>query len=62
MKFRKMFGLSAGVCGILGGIGIIIGSVAEQDFPKPLWIVTAVLCLIGAAGSVINCINLKKKG
>ena len=48
----KKFALIAAVCGILGGIGMIVGAILDEKFPKPLWAVVAVLTLTGAIANI----------
>ncbi len=57
MKFR----LIGTIASIIGGILIVIGSFLDQAFPKPLWIVAAVCCFLGAIPNLMNCIPAAKK-
>lgn len=45
---RDMHSLIAGIVALLAGILIIIGAIMGDSFPKPLWIITAVLQFLNA--------------
>ncbi len=49
------------LAGIIGGILIVIGVIMDGAFPKPLWIVTAICCLMGAVSSFMVLFRAKKK-
>ncbi len=57
IKFR----LIGAIASIIGGILIVIGSILDQAFPKPLWIVAAVCCFLGAISNLMNCKPTAKK-
>ncbi len=49
------------LAGIIGGILIVIGVIMEDAFPKPLWILAAICCLMGATSSFMVLFGTKKK-
>lgn len=57
---RRKLALFCSVCGIVGGILIVIGAVLESAFPKPLWGLAGVCCMIGAVGNILNAAQSAK--
>lgn len=49
------------LAGIIGGVLIVIGVIMGDAFPKPLWIVTAIGCFLGATSSFMVLFRAKKK-
>jgi len=45
---KKIIPIIGGICGILGGIGIIIMSIADMEVPKLFWLLFAAVCFINA--------------
>lgn len=56
-RFHRICSLA----GLIGGILIVIGVIMGDAFPKPLWIVTAIGCLMGATSSFMVFFRAKKK-
>jgi len=59
-KHRLVCGLCA-VCGIIGGILVIIAGFIEDAFPRPLWFVAAMCMFLNAIGIVLNYRYIRKQ-
>ena len=46
MRPKKAVSLIVGMCGIICGILIIVFSVMDKPFPKLLWLLFSVFCMV----------------
>ncbi len=52
-KYR-LIGMVCAICGITGGILVIIAAFMEDAFPRPLWFAAAICMVLNAIGIVLN--------
>ena len=58
-KHRLICGLCA-VCGIIGGILMIIAGFMENAFPRPLWFVASICMFLNVIGIILNYRHIRK--
>ena len=49
-----IIGILTGVCGIAGGILMVVAAFMEDAFPRPLGLVAAVCMLLNVIGIIMN--------
>ena len=59
-KHRLICGLCA-VCGIIGGILMIVAGFMEDAFPRPLWFVASVCMFLNVVGIILNSCYVRRK-
>ena len=59
-KHRLICGLCA-VCGIIGGILMIIAGFMDDAFPRPLWFIAAMCMFLNAIGIILNYRYIRKQ-
>ncbi len=52
-KYRLISSMCA-ICGIIGGILIIVAGFMEDAFPRPLWFAAAICMFLNAIGIISN--------
>lgn len=50
-----------GICGIIGGILLIIAAIMENDFPRPLWFVAAGCVILNGIGILVNFCYVRRQ-
>jgi len=59
-KYRLICGLCA-VCGIIGGILMIVAGFMEDAFPRPLWFAAAICMFLNVVGIFLNYCYVRRK-
>ena len=57
---RLIYGLCA-VCGIIGGILMIVAGFMENAFPRPLWFVASICMFLNVIGIILNYRYVRKQ-
>ena len=53
-KKHRIMGSVFAVCGIIGGILLIVAGFMEDAFPRPLWFVASVCMFLNVIGILFN--------
>ncbi len=53
-KKHRLIGMMCAICGIIGGILVIVAGFMEDAFPRPLWFVAAICMFLNAIGIILN--------
>ncbi len=53
-KKYRLTGMMCAICGIIGGILMIVAGFMEDAFPRPLWFVAAICMFLNAIGILLN--------
>ena len=59
-KHRLICGICA-VCGIIGGVLMIVAGFMEDVFPRPLWFVASVCMFLNVIGIILNYRYIRRK-
>lgn len=58
---NRRLSMLGGICGIIGGIGMIVGAVVEESFPKPLWLLVAFCYIFNTIAIFLNYRFFRKR-
>jgi len=53
-KKYRLISMMCGICGIAGGILMIVAGFMEDAFPRPLWFVASVCMFLNVVGIILN--------
>lgn len=53
-KKYRLSSMICGICGIVGGILMIVAAFMEDAFPRPLWFVAAICMFLNVIGIILN--------
>ena len=59
-KHRLICGICA-VCGIIGGVLMIVAGFMEDVFPRPLWFVASICMFLNVIGLILNYRYVRKQ-
>ena len=54
VKKYRLISMMCAICGIIGGILMIVAGFMEDAFPRPLWFVAAICMFLNVIGSILN--------
>ncbi len=60
-KKYRLISMMCAICGIIGGIFMIIGGFMEDAFPRPLWLVVSICMFLNAIGILLNYRYIRKQ-
>ena len=60
-KKQRVLSMLFGICGITGGILMIVAAFMEATFPRPLWFVAAICMFLNAIGIILNYRYIRKQ-
>lgn len=60
-KKYRIVGKGFAVCGIIGGILMIVAGFMEDAFPRPLWFVAAICMFLNVIGILMNHRYIRKQ-
>lgn len=53
-KKYRFISMICAICGIMGGILMIVAAFMEDAFPRPLWFVAAICMFLNVIGIIMN--------
>lgn len=59
-KLSRTLGLFFSICGIIGGILLVVAAFLEDAFPRPLMLIAAVCVFLNSIGIILNFQRLRK--
>ena len=60
-KKLRLFCKLCAICGIIGGVLMIIAGFMEDGFPRPLWLVASVCMFLNVMGIILNYRYIRKQ-
>ena len=59
-KLSRTLGLFFSICGIIGGILLVVAAFLEDAFPRPLMLTAAVCVFLNSIGIILNLQRVHK--
>lgn len=59
-KKYRFISMICAICGIMGGILMIVAAFMEDAFPRPLWFVAAICMFLNVIGIILNYRHIRK--